>query len=59
MRMVLKGTKERTVNFKLHPEICRYLKERNRDRIMGKIFRKRIVFEEDENLDKEEVKFNS
>ena len=41
----------------MHPEIYRYLKERNRDRILGIIFRKRVVFEEDENLKLEEIKF--
>ncbi len=59
IRMMLKKTKERTVKLKLHPEIYQYLKERNRDRIIEKIFRKRIVFEEDENLEIEEIKFNS
>lgn len=59
IKIMLKETKEKTVKLRLHPEIYRYLKERNRDRIMEKFFRKRIVLEEDENLEIGEIKFNS
>ena len=59
IRKFLKGTKEKIVTLGLHPEIFKYLKERNRARILERIFKKRIVFEENANLETEEIKFHS
>lgn len=57
IRKVFKETKEKILKVQLNPEICKYLKERKRDRIMERVFRKRVVFEEDASLDIEEIKF--
>ncbi len=59
IRNVLRKTKEKILKVQLNPEICKYLKERKRDRIMEKIFRKRLVLEENPSLNREEIKFNS
>ena len=59
IRKTLKETKERVVKLELHPEIYEYLRGRKRERIMGKIFRKKVIFEENANLGIEEIKFNS
>jgi len=57
IKKVLKQTKEKIVKLRLNPQIYKYLKERNRDRILERIFRKRVAFVEDASLDVEEIKF--
>ena len=59
IKRMLKETKEKIVKLGLHPEVYKYLKERKRDRIIEKIYRKRVVFEENANLELEEIKFHT
>jgi ribonuclease G len=59
MDRILKGTKERSVKFKLNPQIYKYLKEKHRDRVMERKHRKRVVLEEDASLEAEEIKSGS
>jgi ribonuclease G len=53
IQTILRQTKEKVVKFRIHPKVCQYLKERSRDRILGRIFRKKVVFEEDKSLELE------
>ncbi len=59
IKKILKDTKERILKVQLNPEICKYLKERKRDRILERISRKKLVLEEDVALDREGIRCNS
>ncbi|MDD5455198.1 MAG: Rne/Rng family ribonuclease [Candidatus Ratteibacteria bacterium] len=59
IKKALKETKEKILKVRLNPEICRYLKEHKRDRILERIFRKRIVLEESPILNREDIKYTS
>lgn len=54
----LKSIKEKVVKFRLHPEVFKCLKDKNRHVALGKLFRKRVILEEDKNLKLEEMKFH-
>jgi len=56
IRRLLKERKEKIVKLRLNPEVSQYLKERKRDRLMERIFRKRVILWDDENLGLEELK---
>jgi len=53
---VLQGKKERLVKLRFNPKMFAYLKERNKDRVLSRRLWKRVVFQEDEKLNLEEVK---